>query len=68
MPKSENATQAIPTLEDIGVDKKQSSKWQNLAAIPEKEFEQKVESQNGTPLLPSLEDFGVDKNKSSRTA
>jgi hypothetical protein len=42
-PESQGATQA-PTLESLGLNKSQSSRWQKLAAIPDDKFEQAVEA------------------------
>jgi hypothetical protein len=39
--RSQSATQ-LPTLSDLGVSKTQSSRWQALAALPERKFEDKV--------------------------
>jgi hypothetical protein len=42
--ESEIATSllSLPTLEDIGLDKYQSSSYQKLAAIPDEQFEKDV--------------------------
>lgn len=39
---------ATPKLSDLGVTKDQSSRWQKLAAMPEKQFEEKVAAVKGT--------------------
>jgi hypothetical protein len=46
-PKSHDATSG-DTLENIGVSKTQSSRWQRLAAIPEEQFEKAVTEAKGT--------------------
>lgn len=40
--KSQPTTSIIPTLESFGISRDQSSRWQKLAAVPEKKFEQAV--------------------------
>ncbi len=35
-------TEPVKTLNEMGINKKQSSKWQKLADIPDEEFEEKV--------------------------
>lgn len=32
----------LPKLEDLGIEKIQSSRWQNIASIPEEEFEKEI--------------------------
>ena len=41
--KSTKATFTPPTLTDLGVTKQQSSRWQKIAALPEAEFESRVD-------------------------
>jgi len=41
-PLSRDTTMAPPTLSDIGISRDQSSKWQQLADIPDETFEQEV--------------------------
>jgi hypothetical protein len=41
-PKLLESDNATPTLEDIGLNKYQSSSYQKLAAVPEEQFEQDV--------------------------
>jgi hypothetical protein len=33
---------SVPTLQSLGISRDQSSAWQQLAAIPESEFERRV--------------------------
>jgi hypothetical protein len=51
-PKSMASTSDKPTLSDIGVTKDQSSNWQQIASIPESDFEQHIEEtkSNGKEL------------------
>lgn len=43
LPQSRDTTTGAPrTLSDLGITKDQSSKWQRLAAVPEREFEAAV--------------------------
>ena len=44
--KSHDGTQP-PRLEDLGITKNQSSRWQAIAGIPEKNFEERVEEIKG---------------------
>lgn len=37
--KSQRATSAPPTLKDLGITKSQSSRWQDIAKVPEKKFD-----------------------------
>src|SRR5262249_31046378 len=39
-PKSQDVTSEAPSLDEIGIGKMDSSRWQALAGIPEEEFEQ----------------------------
>jgi len=39
-----DATDLPPRLEDLGISKSQSSRWQAIASIPEEDFEERVES------------------------
>jgi len=39
-----DATDLPPRLEDLGISKSQSSRWQLIASIPEQDFEERVES------------------------
>ena len=38
----DNMSTAKPTLKDLGVEHKESQRWQRIAAIPEDEFEEKI--------------------------
>lgn len=42
--RSHDATDLPPRLEDLGILKSQSSRWQLIASIPEEQFEDRVES------------------------
>ena len=42
--RSHDATDLPPRLEDLGISKSQSSRWQLIASIPEEDFEDRVES------------------------
>lgn len=37
-------TSVMPTLSDLGITSDESSRWQNLARVPEKDFEEQVQS------------------------
>jgi hypothetical protein len=39
-----DATNLPPRLDDLGISKSQSSRWQAIASIPEEDFEERVES------------------------
>ena len=41
---AEEPVERTPTLADLGIDKKQSSRWQKLAAVPAEKFEAAVEA------------------------
>ena len=45
-PKIKRAT-CDPTLADLGLNKSQSSRWQQLAAIPEEQFERSLAVDEG---------------------
>jgi hypothetical protein len=38
-PKNSDKMSPLPTLKEIGIEKKQSERWQQIADIPEPEFE-----------------------------
>jgi len=58
----------IKTLSDMGITKKQSSKWKKLAAVPEKEFEAAINIPGSKPTTnhiikkPEPEPKRMDKN------
>lgn len=51
--KSNDTTEQVPTLSQIGITKDQSSKWQQLANVPEDEFEKALET-SPTPSAHSI--------------
>lgn len=52
--RSNDTTAQPKTLSEMGVTKDQSSKWQKLAAIPEKEFEEAVTMPGAKPSTNTL--------------
>jgi hypothetical protein len=63
-----NRVTEIITLSDMGITKKQSSKWQKLAAVPENEFEAAINIPGSKPTTnhiikkPEPEPKRMDKN------
>lgn len=53
LPQS-NGTTTGPTLSDMGLTKDQSSKWQQLANVPEDEFERELNSGGTVPSLNGI--------------
>lgn len=66
---------SLPTLDDIGVTPKQSSRWQNLARIPEPAFERLVRGEKPTerqiarsarPAPPGFDDRSMERRGAFR--
>lgn len=53
LPQSSSSTTEPPTLAEMGITKDQSSKWQQLANVPEAEFEKALEA-SPTPSAHSI--------------
>lgn len=65
-PSKKNQSHDVTSLADIGVSRKQSSRWQQIAKVPEEKFEQHIERQreSGAELTSS----GVRKLASKKPA
>ena len=50
-PRTKVSSSTTPTLDDLGITRDQSSKWQKVAAIPDEKFEKVVEEMKDAGLI-----------------